>query len=94
MQPFIVAAGPIETLTDIFIVIDETKYKMTSCLRAMDICFNVFFALNSAYPFDCQHIWTFIQHYVYEISTLTDKSFTVVASLMTDFKRAQKQLTD
>lgn len=70
-----------------FVIINDTKYKLETPLKAVDICFKSFFTLNYKYPLEGEQIWTFIQKYFYEIDTNSDKCFPQVNTLINDLKQ-------
>ncbi|XP_016663981.2 uncharacterized protein LOC107885069, partial [Acyrthosiphon pisum] len=55
-------------------------------LKAVDICFKSFFALNLSYPTECDHVWEFVQKFFYDINTNHDKQYQSVDNTINDFK--------
>lgn len=53
-------------------------------MKAIDVCFKAFHALNAEYPTEAEHVWMFIQTYIYGINTATDKHFVSVSKLISD----------
>jgi len=76
---FIVAAS--------YVVINKFVYSVETPLKAVDICFKTFFALNLDYPKESNHIWQFIQQFLYEITTKTDKNYQSVNLIINDLKK-------
>lgn len=42
-------------------MVDEIRYHFKDTLKAFDILFKVFFALNICYPPQCEHIYEIIE---------------------------------
>lgn len=70
--------------TDVFSVVNNIYYKLETPLKAVDVCFKSFFALNLHYPMECEQIWLFIQNYFYDIKLESDKNFVFIKTLMND----------
>ncbi|KYN21458.1 hypothetical protein ALC57_06167 [Trachymyrmex cornetzi] len=67
LQSMIVAIGTILNLTDFYIIINNVKYVSTTLMRAVNLCFQAFFALDAKYPVDSEIMWYFL-HQVYGIT--------------------------
>lgn len=48
-------------------------YRVVSVLKAVDICFQLMHTLNLKYPYECEHVWMFIQLGIYNLKTVYDK---------------------
>lgn len=53
-------------------------------MKAVELCFKVFHALNANYPYEAEAAWSFIQKSIFNIKTKFDKNFTSVNSLISD----------
>lgn len=85
VQPFIIIVGPsLSEISGHFIVVNDTFYKVKSIMEAVDYCFKIFLVLSAEYPLEAAPVWFFIQKAFYEISTVWDKQYTVVNSLLAD----------
>lgn len=83
LQPFIMLVGSsFIDFNDIYIVVDETKYKLTSVLKALDICFKIFQVFNLEYPKQSAKVWIFIQKYLYNVHTKYDGQDLSVETLV------------
>lgn len=80
VQPFMLIVGEIEN-PSYCVVIDKHIYALQSALKALDVCFKVFFSLNASYPEECRPIWMHIQKYIFNIHTRDDKYFIGVESV-------------
>lgn len=70
VQPFIAVIGPtILKFTDIFIYFDGIKLPFKTFVRAVDICFKIFYLFNLEYPPASCIFWNFIQNYFYQLKT-------------------------
>lgn len=57
LQPFIIAVGLSKAdISDIFISVDDTLYKVLSALKAIDLCFKIFQVFDVEYPIESTHI--------------------------------------
>ncbi|KAK3907526.1 Glycerol-3-phosphate acyltransferase 4 [Frankliniella fusca] len=90
LQPLVVAIGGLSDIKQVLIVVDNHKWEVDSVLQGVDVCFKVFFALNSCYPSEARHLWLLIQRAVYDLELAADfdgekglKSY--MASYLKDF---------
>lgn len=67
LQPMVVAVGSILKFTSFYVIVNDVKYTSTSLMNAINLCFQIFFALNATYPVDSEIIWYFLQKHVYGI---------------------------
>lgn len=83
IQPFLICVGhTLNSVTDYYVHFDKILYKFDSFLHALDFCFKLFHVLHLEYPKACQGPWTFIQKYIYEISTDSDSTSSNISSLI------------
>ena len=72
VQPFIALVGTnIFDVGEIFIYFDGIKYPFKSIIRAVDICFKIFYLFNLEYPNASLIFWNFIQTHFYKQKTKT-----------------------
>ncbi|XP_055907497.1 uncharacterized protein LOC129948138 isoform X2 [Eupeodes corollae] len=76
IQPFILAVGDkdFENFSNYYVYLDGIKFVFSNFLRAIDICFKCFNLFNLEYPLACSQLWTFIEHYFYELNISKTKS--------------------
>lgn len=87
LQPLIVAVGPDATSATVFVVYyQQIKYKLTSFLKALDICFKIFHVFNLEYPKEGYWVWLFVQKFLYCIDTPYDKTNSKFITFLTDCK--------
>jgi len=93
VQPYVTLLCPHPNddlaVTASYVVINKFVYKVETPLKAVDICFKSFFALNLSYPTECDHVWEFVQKFFYDISTNHDKQYQSVDNTINDFKYIQ-----
>lgn len=85
-QPLPVIIGELDKITGCYICVNEIRYKVESPLKAVDVCFKIFHALNAEYPKECDSTWMFIQEYMYGITTKFDRKYVAVSSLISDIE--------
>ncbi|KAI0221940.1 hypothetical protein LSAT2_026801, partial [Lamellibrachia satsuma] len=72
-QPQILALGDtILVAKEFFLLYEEVIYEVDSLVKAVDICFKIFFVLNAQYPAEAADVWTFIQKGLFNITTPYD----------------------
>lgn len=84
--PLVVSIGTLEIIEKSLVCVNGAQYVFTSPLKAVDVCFKVFWGLGCKYPVDSQFPWVFLENFVYGIreTTLPNK----VSELMIDLQRA------
>ena len=78
-----------DTATEVFIVINEFDFKISSgnVIEAIDYCYKSCFALNSDFPCECKHIYSFLQSYIYKNNLEYVKDYIVVNKFITDLNK-------
>lgn len=67
-QPHILCIGDsVFSLREFFVIIEETTYKTTSFLQALEIAHKAFNLFNFKYPLESYNVWIFIQKYFFDI---------------------------
>lgn len=83
VQPYIIVQGlDLNNLEAFYVVFDNHFYKLGSTLKAFDLCFKAFHALNAQYPLQSEHIWYIIQFDIYKIITEYDKQIPNVSAII------------
>jgi hypothetical protein len=85
VQPYIAIVGNIEDASSVlnyYTVID----KIETPIKALDICFKSFHALNLNYPPEAEQVRWFIQDYFFEIANVHKKKFVAVQTLIKDLQ--------
>jgi len=85
LQPLIIIVGPnCNSISQYFVLVDDTFYVLNSILSSVDCCFKIIHALNLQYPIESLPIWSFIQKGFYKIKTPWDTEYVCVNSLLSD----------
>jgi len=83
----VIAIGSIVSLTSFYVIVNDIKYTSTSLINAVNLCFQIFFALDAKYPVDSEMVWCFLQHYVYNITSGRDaRNFVSVDAICHDLQ--------
>ncbi|XP_067637607.1 uncharacterized protein [Eurosta solidaginis] len=83
LQPVIVVVGDsIVNLSDFYIYCDGFKFKLSSFVKCLDVCFQIFHVFNIPYPVYCKGVWNFIQHFFYNIYTSHDEKSSKITGLI------------
>lgn len=94
IQPMISLIG--ESLLDpkeIFVYFEGVKFKFFNIIKAIDICFKIFFVFNFKFPLASQAVWQFIDSYFYKVSDKPD-IHTNVKLLLSTLKNEKKNSID
>lgn len=51
-----------------FTIIDDVQYLLETPIKAVDICFKVFYVLNLQYSPQAEQVWHFFEYYFFNIS--------------------------
>lgn len=85
LQPFVLIVGAsLKEISNYFVIVDNTFYRLNSILSAVDCCFKIIITLNAKYPSESEAIWYFIQKGLYKLNTPLDKNFTAVNAFLSD----------
>lgn len=94
MQPFIITVGPSNAdISDIFISVDDTLYKVPSTLKAIDLCFKFFQVFDIEYPIESAHIWLLFQRLLYDYTSNFDKMTPNIMEVISDIKAFKNKTT-
>lgn len=69
-----------------YVFVDDTLYNFTDALSAIDFCFKIIHSLQANYPLESEPIWVFLQKQVYNITTIYDKNFQSLNTLVNAIK--------
>ncbi|CAG9814689.1 unnamed protein product [Phaedon cochleariae] len=84
LQPFVVVTGEFRNLQYYIIIDNEIRYKLNSCIRALELVFKLFHSLDVEYPSESEHIWLFIGEMIFNMCPSKKNSCT--ASVVADIK--------
>ena len=72
-QPQVLAVGDsILGARDFYVLYEDVVYEVDSLIKAVDICFKLFFVFNAEYPAEATDVWIFLQKGVFRIDTPYD----------------------
>lgn len=75
IQPIIVTVGPTTTSIDqVYVAVAGSIYRLTSVMKAFDVCFQSYMALYLKYPLESERLWIFVQRVLYHIELDLDKN--------------------
>lgn len=85
-QPFIVAVGPSYTQISHYelVMYKGMSYQFSDIVSAIKATYQVYWALDSSYPRDCEMIWMFIQRALFRMTTERDKVGVPLRQLFAD----------
>ncbi|CAB4005822.1 Hypothetical predicted protein [Paramuricea clavata] len=66
-SPFILAIDARESPNQVFVAVDRQGLEQPSLVKAVDVCFKLFYILDVHYPWQCAVTWEFIQKVLYGI---------------------------
>lgn len=81
-----VLVGNLKKEFDCYVYINEINYKVENATKAIDICFKASQVLNAKYSEESLLPWTFIQQFIYEITTKYDKRSAAISALISDLR--------
>ncbi|XP_011884131.1 PREDICTED: uncharacterized protein LOC105571267 [Vollenhovia emeryi] len=94
LQPFIIAVGPSNAdISDIFISVDDTLYKVPSTIQAIDLCYKIFQVFDIKYPIESTHIWLLFQRVLYSYENCFDKMTPNITEAISDMMAFQDKDT-
>lgn len=92
LQPFIIAVEPTLSETSSFYVcIDKVLYKVPSALKALEVCFKSFHALDAIYPPENEHLWLLLQRSLFNFSMKWDKMTPYIMEIVAELSNLDKE---
>jgi len=88
VQPFLLLVGnaPSEKFIEYFVVLNDFKYKVPSAIDALNLIFQLFFAVDISYPQISCHIWQVVQVVCYDFYEPEQVLKTAQKVLISDLK--------
>jgi hypothetical protein len=65
-QPFILAIGEKFKPHQTFVILEDKCIETNSLLKAVDLCYKLFYILNLQFPPYCQNVWHFFNATFYQ----------------------------
>lgn len=60
------------------------RLKFDNPLKAFEVCFHCFMAMNIPYPKTCKHVWIFLQQLIFNVVTKNDGILPIITTLIND----------
>jgi len=83
MQPIMVVIGDLTAPLAAYVVVDDATWKISTSLKAVDVCFKAFHVLHASYPAE-SHAWLLLQKLVYAMHTKWDTKSSAVSGVLSD----------
>ncbi|XP_035714168.1 uncharacterized protein LOC118438312 [Folsomia candida] len=80
-QPFVVCVGTLKNI-DIqqsYVMVERRLIPAESLVKAVDICFKIFYVLQLKFPNECSSVWAFFDHSVFQINEIKSPSSSVLS---------------
>ncbi|KAJ1518949.1 hypothetical protein ONE63_011437 [Megalurothrips usitatus] len=79
IQPYIaVVSSEDYAVEEVYAVMHDTPWRMSSVLQAVDICFKMCFVVHCEFQPECAHLWLLIQQALYGFQTPNDQVISTV----------------
>ena len=65
--PFVLAIGNRSNPTQVFVIIEGKGLEQPNLVKAVDVCFKIFYILDINYPWQCFSSWEFIRKVLFTI---------------------------
>ncbi|XP_075163647.1 uncharacterized protein LOC142236260 isoform X2 [Haematobia irritans] len=86
-QPLIYFVGDTTNAISLcYVDLAGIRLKFKDPLKAFEVCFQSFMAMNIKYPTECTHVWTFFQKLIFEVDTIWDLTLPSVSTLINELK--------
>ena len=91
-QPYTLILGSLMELLQWFVIVKRQALQQTSLLKAVDVCFKLFYILDINYPWQCSTTWEFFQKVLFGLEDAGDHNKTSPAfiAMRTALKKATK----
>ncbi|XP_033104574.1 uncharacterized protein LOC117107122 [Anneissia japonica] len=90
-QPYVLILGGFADPLQCFTIVERRAIPQVSFLKAIDVCFKLFYILNLNYPWQSYTTWEFIQKVIYGLEDTGNHNKTSPAVIaMTALKKASK----
>lgn len=88
-QPFVLILGSLMEPSQCFVIVERKALIQGSLLKAVDVCFKVFYILDISYPWQCSTTWEFFQKVVFGLDDAGGNSKTspAVIAMRTTLKK-------
>lgn len=64
-QPYVLILGTLVEPLQCFVIVERKALEQTCLLKAIDVCFKMFYILDITYPWQCHTTWEYFQKVVF-----------------------------
>lgn len=90
-QPYILLLGSLLEPLQMFVIVERKALEQPSLLKAVDVCFKLFYVLDLKYPWQCATSWEFFQKVIFGLEDdKGDKTSPAVIAMRTALKHLAK----
>ena len=91
-QPFVLILGSLMEPLQCFVIVERKALQQMSLLKALDVCFKLFYVLDINYPWQCATTWEYLQKVVFGLEDHNSHSKTspAVIAMRTALKHVAK----
>ncbi|KAM7357004.1 uncharacterized protein ACRADG_002534 [Cochliomyia hominivorax] len=76
-----------KTISFAYVDVYGRRHIFQNPLRAFEVCFRSFMAMNIKYPKSCEHVWLFAQQLIFQIITPEDNILPSINTLINDLQQ-------
>lgn len=90
-QPYILVLGSLLGPLQKFVIVERKALEQPSLLKAIDVCFKLFYILDVQYPWQCATSWEFFQKVIFGLEDAKGrKTSPAVIAMRTALKHLGK----
>lgn len=83
IQPSIYCVGDsIFSIKDIFVIFDDIRYKFSSLIKALDICFKTIYLFDLEFPPESVTFYSFIEAFFFDMKTPNHSKVSVLCEFL------------
>ncbi len=71
--------GEVDKPEQVFVVVEKNTIPCASLIKGIDTCMKLVYVLDIDYAWQCQHVWDFLQKYVYKLGQSKGRDTSVPA---------------
>lgn len=92
LQPYVLVIGEFpQDIQRVFVSFLDHKYCFDSILKAIDVCFKLFYVLNFEYPLECEQVWFIVQQALYDIPQTKTQRVNAASNQFISFLRRNER---
>lgn len=86
-QPLVIIVGSDFKRYECLISLNDLLYSVDNLYKAIDVTYKIFHVLHLKYPAECEHLWMFIQKFIYEMNTPWDTQHVGVEEMISNLQQ-------